>query len=54
MDVKQDTILELHKARKSNGKIFKNLNINEVFIWRAVKKFKETGTVVSHPRRGCL
>ncbi|CAG0878605.1 unnamed protein product [Darwinula stevensoni] len=46
MDAKRDTILELHKARKSNWEILKalkNCNINKVFIWREVRQFKETG-----------
>ncbi|CAG0883905.1 unnamed protein product [Darwinula stevensoni] len=45
------------QAGRSNGEILKalkNLNIKKVFIWRVVKRFKETDTVASRPRIGRL
>ena len=44
MDAKQDAIMKLHEVGKSNGEILKdlkNLNIDKVFIWRIMKRFKE-------------
>ncbi len=55
MDTGREAIIALFKAGKSNSDIVKSLShlkINKVFVWRVIKRFKETGGVQSRPRSG--
>ena len=55
MEVKSDAIIALFKAGKSTKDIVKalsDLKINRIFVWRVIKRFKETGRVESRARSG--
>ena len=57
MEACRQTIISLHKDGKTTGNILKsldhlNLNLNRVFIWRVIKRYKETGEIGSRPSIG--
>ena len=44
---KRIAILEMFKARKSPGEIFKTLNLkfNQMLVWKTLKRYEETRKV---------
>jgi hypothetical protein len=53
----REIIISLHKDGKTTGNILKsldhlNLNLNRVFIWRVIKRYKETGKIGRRPSIG--
>lgn len=55
MDAKRDAVIALYLKKKSTLDIvreLKHLNVNRKFVYRTIKRYKETGDVKDKPRGG--
>lgn len=55
MEAKQNAVIALHLDKKTPIQIvrsLKHLKVNERFVYRVIKRYKETGSVDDRPRSG--
>ena len=52
MAIDRETIVSLHKKSESNSTNAKELQIRRETVWKAVKKFRETGQTSNRPGQG--
>ena len=53
MAVDRAIVIKFHQQGENNSSIGKRLKMNRTTVWKIVKKFKETGTTLEKPGRGC-
>ena len=52
MAINRNSVIKLYKSGKSNAEIAKRLDMNRSAVWKIVKKFQETGSILDRLGRG--